>query len=58
LGNDLFSLFLDQSMTYSCAFFRTPEESLYEAQLNKVRMFIKKTQLKPTDKVKKNNKHE
>jgi len=32
LGNDLFSLFLDPSMMYSCAYFETPDATLAEAQ--------------------------
>ncbi len=36
LGNDLFSLMLDPTMTYSCALFAAPGMSLEEAQLAKL----------------------
>jgi len=36
LGNDLFRLFLDDSMTYSCAVFEPPGASLHEAQQAKL----------------------
>ena len=36
LGNDLFSLFLDPSMMYSCAYFETSEATLAEAQETKL----------------------
>ena len=32
LSNDFFALFLDPSMTYSCAYFETPGVSLEQAQ--------------------------
>ena len=35
LGNELFSLMLDETMTYSCAFFEAPDASLHQAQLKK-----------------------
>ena len=37
LGNAFFSLWLDDSMTYSCALFETPESTLAEAQQAKYR---------------------
>jgi cyclopropane-fatty-acyl-phospholipid synthase len=36
LGNDLFSLMLDRTLSYSCAIFPTPEATLEEAQLAKL----------------------
>jgi cyclopropane-fatty-acyl-phospholipid synthase len=38
LGNDLYRLFLDESMTYSSAVFETPDQSLADAQRNKYRL--------------------
>ena len=32
LGNDFYSLWLDSSLTYSCAFFKSPNSTLEEAQ--------------------------
>uniref|UniRef100_A0A8I6WQ90 Cyclopropane-fatty-acyl-phospholipid synthase n=1 Tax=Hordeum vulgare subsp. vulgare TaxID=112509 RepID=A0A8I6WQ90_HORVV len=45
LSNDLFSLFLDPSMTYSCAVFKVEDESLEVAQQRKVNLLIKKAKV-------------
>ena len=37
LGNDFYRLFLDETMTYSCAVFESPDQSLADAQRNKYR---------------------
>ncbi len=47
LGNELFSRFLDGRLVYSCAVFSKPEETLEEAQLNKLRAMISKVNLQP-----------
>lgn len=47
LGNDFFALWLDPTMSYSCAYFRSPEDSLEQAQLQKIDHTLKKLQLKP-----------
>ncbi|HEX6653889.1 MAG TPA: class I SAM-dependent methyltransferase [Thermoleophilaceae bacterium] len=49
LGNELFALFLDETMTYSCAVFETPETSLREAQRAKLDMVCRKLELEPAD---------
>ncbi|HEX6651190.1 MAG TPA: cyclopropane-fatty-acyl-phospholipid synthase family protein [Thermoleophilaceae bacterium] len=49
LGNELFALFLDETMTYSCAVFDTPETSLLEAQRAKLDMVCRKLELEPAD---------
>lgn len=36
LSNDLFAEFLDPSMSYSAAWFETPEQDLHEAQMRKI----------------------
>ncbi|WCK56598.1 cyclopropane-fatty-acyl-phospholipid synthase [Aneurinibacillus sp. Ricciae_BoGa-3] len=46
LGNDFYSLWLDETMSYSCAYFRTPEDTLEQAQLQKIDHVLKKLQLK------------
>ena len=46
-GNDFYRLWLDQSMTYSCAFFQTPETPLEEAQEAKLERICRKLQLGP-----------
>jgi cyclopropane-fatty-acyl-phospholipid synthase len=42
LGNDFYSLWLDSSMTYSCAFFKSPDCTLEEAQEEKRRIIYEK----------------
>lgn len=51
LGNAMFSLFLDSTMTYSCAYWNSPEETLEQAQINKLRRIITKAEIKSTDHV-------
>lgn len=45
LSNDFFALFLDSSLTYSCAYFARPEMSLHEAQLAKIDLSLGKCDL-------------
>lgn len=47
LGNDFYRLWLDESMTYTCAYFRTPEDTLEEAQRNKHEHICRKLRLEP-----------
>jgi len=47
LGNDFYRLFLDEGMQYSCAYFLDDEESLEQAQQNKLRLLAAKLDLKP-----------
>ncbi|PIF49359.1 cyclopropane-fatty-acyl-phospholipid synthase [Pseudomonas sp. 29] len=49
LGNDLFEQFLDPTMMYSAAQFLTPEDSLEQAQLNKLERICQKLSLQPSD---------
>ncbi|MHC8328884.1 class I SAM-dependent methyltransferase [Pseudomonas sp. LB1P83] len=49
LGNDLFEQFLDPTMMYSAAQFLTDEDSLEQAQLNKLERICQKLALKPSD---------
>jgi cyclopropane-fatty-acyl-phospholipid synthase len=51
VGNDFFALFLDESMTYSCAFFSTGAETLEEAQRVKLDLVCTKLGLKEGDTV-------
>jgi|SRR5215211_1119111 len=51
LGNDFFSLFLDESMTYSCAAFDRPDMSLREAQEAKLERACRKLRLREDDHV-------
>ncbi len=47
IGNDLYERFLDAGMNYSCAFFQTPDQSLRDAQLNKLRTTIRRLAIGP-----------
>ena len=47
LGNDFYKLWLDRSMTYSCAYFHKPRDSLDTAQRQKVEYILRKLQLSP-----------
>jgi cyclopropane-fatty-acyl-phospholipid synthase len=47
VGNDFFSLFLDESMTYSCAIFSRGAATLEEAQRTKLELVAGKLELKP-----------
>ena len=49
LGNDLFEQFLDPTMMYSAAQFLRPEDTLEQAQLNKLERICQKLALKPSD---------
>ena len=46
IGNEFYSLWLDETMSYSCAYFENEDDTLYEAQKNKVDYILKKLQLK------------
>ncbi len=47
VGNDFFALFLDESMTYSCAIYSRGAQTLEEAQLTKLDLVASKLGLKP-----------
>jgi cyclopropane-fatty-acyl-phospholipid synthase len=51
VGNDFFALFLDESMTYSCAIFSRGATTLEEAQRTKLDLVASKLGLKPGMKV-------
>ncbi|WP_081410926.1 SAM-dependent methyltransferase [Desulfotruncus alcoholivorax] len=51
LGNDFFSLWLDETMSYSCAYFKTPQDSLHQAQIQKIDHILKKMQLQPGERL-------
>lgn len=51
LSNDFYKTFLDKSMTYSCGIFRSHDESLEDAQKNKIRMIIEKARINSDDHV-------
>jgi cyclopropane-fatty-acyl-phospholipid synthase len=47
LSNDFFALFLDPSLTYSCAYFEPPDATLEQAQRAKIDLALGKLDLKP-----------
>ena len=47
LGNDFYSAWLDETMTYSSARFASADDSLEDAQLRKVRTLLDRLDLKP-----------
>jgi cyclopropane-fatty-acyl-phospholipid synthase len=51
IGNDLYRLFLDPDMQYSCGYFTDPENSIEQAQLDKKAHIASKLYLKPGQKV-------
>jgi cyclopropane-fatty-acyl-phospholipid synthase len=51
LGNELFALMLDETMTYSCAVFERPSMSLAEAQRAKYNRLCRRLELGPDDHV-------
>lgn len=51
LSNEFFNLFLDKTMTYSCAYFKDVNNSLEDAQVEKFDRLCRKLNLKENDKV-------
>ncbi len=47
LGNDFYKLWLDATMTYSCAYFRSPDDDLETAQRQKMSHVLNKLMLQP-----------
>jgi len=45
LGNDFYRLFLDETLTYSCAVFESPDQPLADAQRNKYRRIAERAGL-------------
>ena len=45
IGNDFYKLWLDETMSYSCGYFLHEDDSLYQAQVNKVDYILKKLHL-------------
>jgi len=51
LGNEFYSLMLDETMMYSCAYFADPSTSLYDASIAKLEKLCRKLSLGPDDHV-------
>ena len=45
IGNDFYKLWLDETMSYSCGYFKSPEDTLYQAQVNKTEHILEKLHL-------------
>ena len=45
IGNDFYKLWLDETMSYSCGYLLHEDDSLYQAQVNKVDYILKKLHL-------------
>lgn len=45
IGNDFYSLWLDETMSYSCGYFTSETDTLHQAQINKVDYILKKLRL-------------
>ena len=51
VSNDFYKLFLDEQMVYSCAYFHNWNDTLEQAQFNKLDMVCRKLQLKPGERM-------
>jgi len=51
VGNDFYRLWLDEDMVYSCAYYRTGEESIDEAQRAKLEHVCRKLRLAPDERL-------
>lgn len=51
IGNDLYRLFLDEDLQYSCAYFTDPANSIAQAQLDKKAHIASKLRLEPGQRV-------
>lgn len=47
VSNDFYALWLDRAMIYSCAYFRTPDDTLDRAQEQKLEYICRKLRLEP-----------
>jgi cyclopropane-fatty-acyl-phospholipid synthase len=47
LGNEFYKMWLDPTMSYSCAYFHSPSDSLEQAQKQKTNHILRKLQLEP-----------
>lgn len=45
IGNDFYSLWLDETLSYSCGYFKNETDTLYQAQVNKVDHILSKLYL-------------
>ncbi|WP_150305592.1 C17 cyclopropane fatty acid synthase CfaB [Pseudomonas saliphila] len=51
LSNDFYKLWLDPEMVYSCAYFHSPDDSLAQAQIQKLDHLCRKLRLQPGERL-------
>lgn len=51
IGNDFFAMWLDETMCYSCAYFKHEDDSLHQAQLQKIDHILRKLDLHPGERL-------
>jgi cyclopropane-fatty-acyl-phospholipid synthase len=51
VSNGFYGLWLDRNMVYSCAYFRSPDDTLDDAQLQKIDHILVKLRVKPGDRL-------
>ncbi|MBK7325646.1 MAG: class I SAM-dependent methyltransferase [Propionivibrio sp.] len=51
VSNDFYRLWLDENMVYSCAYFRSADDSLEQAQVQKINHILNKIQLRPGERL-------
>ncbi len=51
LGNELFKLFLDPTLTYSSGYFETPDDSMEQASIQKIDLICQKLKLSANDRI-------
>jgi len=51
VGNEFYKLFLDEEMQYSCGYFTHPDNSLEQAQIDKLEMICRKLRLQPGERM-------
>ena len=51
VGNDFYALWLDPSMLYTCAYYRSESDDLAAAQINKIDHICRKLRLRPGDRL-------
>jgi cyclopropane-fatty-acyl-phospholipid synthase len=47
VSNEFYAAWLDRNMVYSCGYFRSPEDSLEDAQIQKIDHILNKLQIRP-----------
>ncbi len=51
VSNEFYALWLDSNMVYSCGYFRSPEDTLEAAQMQKIDHILNKLQVRPGDRL-------